>query len=346
MQGIQVFVLLKKDVIFIGDCIIDVLVGFDEYQCLLVNICFDLVGGCVVCMVLCDNIGKLMVMVLFEKGKGEVLMVVMIQFEFGDCFQIMGQLMLQVVVDFVLLLCVGLFVVLMDIIEECMIGLSFGVDNIKMGVYLVIWGFCVIVVFMIVYYMLFGVVLVIGLLVNLLLFVVVLLLMQVMLMLLGIVVIVFVFGMVIDLNVLINECVCEELCVGQLLQFVIQVGYVYVWVMIFDLNVMMLIVGFVLFVFGLGLVCVFVIVYCFGILMLMFFVVFFLCGIVNFWYGGCKKLKLFVIGQVWKLEGVVVVVLFIDVDELIDIVCVVKFVVLVKGNVLCVGKLQLCNCVQ
>jgi preprotein translocase subunit SecD len=90
-QGNQAPVLLKKDVIFTGDRIIDASAGFDEHQRPSVNIRLDAAGGRSVRAVSRENIGKPMAMVLFEKGKGEVLTVATIQSELGDRFQITGQ---------------------------------------------------------------------------------------------------------------------------------------------------------------------------------------------------------------------------------------------------------------
>ena len=177
-QGNQAPVLLKKDVIFTGDRIIDASAGFDDHQRPSVNIRLDSAGGRSVRAVSRENIGKPMAMVLFEKGKGEVLTVATIQSELGDRFQITGQPTPQAAADLALLLRAGSLAAPMDIIEERTIGPSLGADNIKMGIHSVIWGFCAIAVFMIAYYMLFGVISVIGLSVNLLLLVAVLSLMQ------------------------------------------------------------------------------------------------------------------------------------------------------------------------
>ncbi|WDR89289.1 protein translocase subunit SecD [Burkholderia ambifaria] len=345
-QGNQAPVLLKKEVIFTGDRIIDASAGFDEHQRPSVNIRLDSAGGRSVRAVSRENIGKPMAMVLFEKGKGEVLTVATIQSELGDRFQITGQPTPQAAADLALLLRAGSLAAPMDIIEERTIGPSLGADNIKMGVHSVIWGFCAIAVFMIAYYMLFGVISVIGLSVNLLLLVAVLSLMQATLTLPGIAAIALALGMAIDSNVLINERVREELRAGQPPQLAIQSGYAHAWATILDSNVTTLIAGLALLAFGSGPVRAFAIVHCLGILTSMFSAVFFSRGLVNLWYGGRKKLKSLAIGQVWRPEGATAGASFTAADESTDTVRAAKLAAPAKGNAPRAGKPQLRNRAQ
>ncbi|MGF6843889.1 preprotein translocase subunit SecD [Paraburkholderia youngii] len=304
-QGNQAPVLLRKQVIFTGDRIIDASAGFDEHQRPSVNIRLDSAGGRAVRAVSRDNIGKPMAMVLFERGKGEVLTVATIQSELGDRFQITGQPTPQAAADLALLLRAGSLAAPMEIIEERTIGPSLGADNIKKGFHSVVWGFAAIAVFMIAYYMLFGVISMIGLSVNLLLLVAVLSMLQATLTLPGIAAIALALGMAIDANVLINERVREELRHGAPPQLAIQNGYAHAWATILDSNVTTLIAGLALLAFGSGPVRGFAIVHCIGILTSMFSAVFFSRGLVNFWYGGKKKLKSLSIGQVWRPQAAV-----------------------------------------
>ncbi|MEA3117101.1 MAG: preprotein translocase subunit SecD [Paraburkholderia sp.] len=299
-EGNQAPVLLRKQVIFTGDSIIDASAGFDEHQRPSVNIRLNSAAGRAVASVSRDNIGKPMAMVLFEKGKGQVLTVATIQSELGDRFQITGQPTPQGATDLALLLRAGSLAAPMDIIEERTIGPSLGADNIKKGFDSVVWGFAAITVFMIAYYMLFGVVSVIGLSVNLLLLVAVLSMLQATLTLPGIAAIALALGMAIDSNVLINERVREELRNGAPPQLAIQNGYAHAWATIIDSNVTTLIAGLALLAFGSGPVRGFAVVHCIGILTSMFSSVFFSRGLVNLWYGGKKKLKSLAIGQVWR----------------------------------------------
>jgi preprotein translocase subunit SecD len=299
-EGNQVPVLLRKQVIFTGDSIIDASAGFDEHQRPSVNIRLNSSAGRAVASVSRDNIGKPMAMVLFEKGKGQVLTVATIQSELGDRFQITGQPTPQAATDLALLLRAGSLAAPMDIIEERTIGPSLGADNIKKGFHSVVWGFVAIAVFMVVYYMLFGLVSVIGLSVNLLLLIAVLSMLQATLTLPGIAAIALALGMAIDANVLINERVREELRHGAPPQLAIENGYAHAWATILDSNVTTLIAGLALLAFGSGPVRGFAVVHCIGILTSMFSAVFFSRGLVNLWYGGKKKLKTLAIGQVWR----------------------------------------------
>ena len=125
-----------------------------------------------------ENIGKPMGMILFEKGRGEVLTVATIQSEFGAKFQITGQPSTDSANDLALLLRAGSLAAPMEIIEERTIGPSLGAENISMGFNSVIYGFTAIAIFMIAYYLLFGVFSVIALSVNLFLLVAVLSMLQ------------------------------------------------------------------------------------------------------------------------------------------------------------------------
>ncbi len=302
-EGNQVPVLLRKQVIFTGDSIIDASAGFDEHQRPSVNIRLNSAAGRAVASVSRDNIGKPMAMVLFEKGKGQVLTVATIQSELGDRFQITGQPTPQAAADLALLLRAGSLAAPMDIIEERTIGPSLGADNIKKGFDSVVYGFAAITAFMVAYYLLFGLVSVIGLSVNLLLLVAVLSMLQATLTLPGIAAIALALGMAIDSNVLINERVREELRHGAPPQLAIQNGYAHAWATIIDSNVTTLIAGLALLAFGSGPVRGFAVVHCIGILTSMFSAVFFSRGLVNWWYGGKKKLKTLSIGQVWRPAG-------------------------------------------
>src|SRR5204862_3474730 len=164
----------------------------------------------------------------------------------------------------------------------------------------VLGGFVAIALFMIAYYMLFGVVSVIALACNLLFLVGLLSMMQATLTLPGIAAVALTLGMAIDSNVLINERVREELRSGMTPQMAIQAGYERAFGTILDSNVTTLIAGLARLAFGSGPVRGFAIVHCLGILTSMFSAVLFSRGLVNLWYGRRKKLAKVSIGQVWK----------------------------------------------
>jgi preprotein translocase subunit SecD len=293
-------VVFKRSVIFSGDRITSASAGFDSNQRPAVSITLDSVGGRVMQEITRENIGKPMGMILFEKGRGEVLTVATIQGEFGAKFQITGQPSTESANDLALLLRAGSLAAPMEIIEERTIGPSLGADNIAKGFNSVIYGFCAIAIFMIAYYLLFGAFSVIALAVNLFLLVALLSMLQATLTLPGIAAMALALGMAIDSNVLINERIREELRAGATPQAAIATGFDRAWGTILDSNITTLIAGIALLAFGSGPVRGFAVVHSLGILTSMFSAVFFARGIANLWYGRQKKLQKISIGQVWR----------------------------------------------
>jgi preprotein translocase subunit SecD len=235
-------------------------------------------------------------MILFEKGRGEVLTIATIQGEFGSKFQITGQPSAQSANDLALLLRAGSLAAPMEIIEERTIGPSLGAENIEKGFSSLIYGFAAIAIFMLVYYVIFGMFSVVALAVNLLLLIAVLSMLQATLSLPGIAAMALALGMAIDSNVLINERIREELRNGTAPQLAIATGFEKAWATIFDSNVTTLIAGIALLAFGSGPIKGFAIVHCLGILTSMFSAVFFSRGLVNLWYGRKRKLQSISIG--------------------------------------------------
>ena len=297
-------VIVKRQVILTGDSLTDAQPGFDsQTQQPKVDLTVDAKGGRVMRDVSRENLKKRMAIVLFEKGKGEVLTAPVIQAELGTRFQISGSMTVVEANDLALLLRAGSLAAPMEIIEERTIGPSLGADNIAKGFHSVTWGFAAIVVFMVIYYHLFGVFSAIALSVNLLLLVAILSMLQATLTLPGIAAVALTLGMAIDANVLINERIREELRGGASPQAAIHSGYDRAWATILDSNVTSLIAGLALLAFGSGPVRGFAVVHCIGILTSMFSAVFFSRGLVNWWYGRKKKLKTVSIGTVWRPEN-------------------------------------------
>ncbi|MCX7242643.1 MAG: protein translocase subunit SecD [Polaromonas sp.] len=297
-------VIVKKQVILTGDSLTDAQPGFDsQNQQPKVDLTVDAKGGRIMRDVSRENVKKRMAILLFEKGKGEVLTAPVIQSELGNRFQISGTMNVSEANDLALLLRAGSLAAPMDIIEERTIGPSLGAENIAKGFSSVIWGFLVIVACMTAYYMLFGLFSGLALAVNLLLLVAVLSMLQATLTLPGMAAMALALGMAIDSNVLINERVREELRNGAAPQAAIQVGYERAWATILDSNITTLIAGLALLAFGSGPVRGFAVVHCIGILTSMFSAVFFSRGLVNLWYGRQKKLKSVSIGTIWRPGG-------------------------------------------
>jgi preprotein translocase subunit SecD len=294
-------VVVKKQVVFSGDDLTDAQAGFDsQTQEPIVMLTLGAKGARVVRDVSRSNIGQRMALILFEKGKGEVITAPVIKGELGARFQISGSMSVTEAADEALLLRAGSLAAPMDIIEERTIGPSLGADNIKRGFLSVVYGFLAISVFMILYYVLFGTVSVIALASNLLFLVAILSVLQATVTLPGIAAIALALGMAIDSNVLINERIREELRNGTTPQAAIAAGYERAFGTILDSNITTLIAGLSLLAFGSGPVRGFAIVHCIGIVTSIFSSVFVSRGIVNLIYGRRRKLTSLAIGQVWK----------------------------------------------
>ena len=294
--------IVKRQVILTGENLTDAQAGFDtQTQEPAVHLTLDAKGARIFRDITRENVGKRMAILLFEKGKGEVVTAPVIRSEIGGGrVQISGRMTTVEASDTALLLRAGSLAAPMEIIEERTIGPSLGKDNIDKGFNSVVYGFAAIAAFMCVYYLLFGVFSTLALAFNLLLLVAVLSMLQATLTLPGIAAIALALGMAIDANVLINERVREELRGGAPPQAAIHTGYERAWATILDSNVTTLIAGVALLAFGSGPVRGFAIVHCLGILTSMFSAVVFSRGLVNLWYGRQKKLKSVSIGQVWK----------------------------------------------
>ncbi len=298
-------VIVRKQVMLTGDNLTDAQPGFDnQTQEPAVHLTLDAKGARIFKDITRENINKRMAILLFEKGKGEVVTAPVIRTEIGGGrVQISGRMTTAEANDTALLLRAGALAAPMEIIEERTIGPSLGAENIAMGFASVTWGFVAVAAFMCIYYMLFGLFSSLALAVNLMLLVAVLSMMQATLTLPGMAAMALVLGMAIDSNVLINERVREELRSGAAPQTAIHQGYERAWATILDSNVTTLIAGLALLAFGSGPVRGFAVVHCLGILTSMFSAVFFSRGIVNLWYGRQKRLKSVSIGTVWRAEA-------------------------------------------
>jgi preprotein translocase subunit SecD len=257
----------------------------------------DSAGGRVMRQTTRENVGKRMAIMLVEKTGTVVAMWPNIQEEFGADFRITGLTDINEAKDLALLLRAGALAANMDIIEERTVGPSLGKENIQKGYDAVLYGFVAIAVFMVIYYLVFGLVSVISLACNLLFLVAILSLLQATLTLPGMAAVALTLGMAIDANVLINERIREEVRSGMTPQMAIQAGYERAFGTILDSNVTTFIVGIMLLAFGSGPVRGFAVVHCLGILTSIFSAVVVSRGIVNLIYGGRKKIRKLSIGD-------------------------------------------------
>lgn len=294
--------LVKKQVVLTGDRLTDAQAGFDgQTQEPAVHLTLDSAGARIFRDITRENVGKRMAILLIEKGKGEVVTAPVIRTEIGGGrVQISGRMSTSEASDVALLLRAGSLAAPMEIVEERTIGPSLGVENIQKGFRSTLWGFVAIAIFMVAYYMLFGVISVIALSANLLFLVALLSFLQATLTLPGIAAIALTLGMAIDSNVLINERIRDELRHGLTPHAAIFHGYDRAFSTILDSNITTLIAGLALLIFGSGPVRGFAVVHCLGILTSLFSSIIVSRSLVNLIYGRRRKLESLSIGQVWK----------------------------------------------
>jgi preprotein translocase subunit SecD len=299
-DGVKINVPVKRQVILTGDQFVGAAATFDQDQRPAVSVDLDPAGGRVMRQVTRENLKKQMAIILFEKGKGEAISVATIQGEFGSRFQITGNFSPVETNNLSLLIRSGALAAPMEIIEERTVGPSLGKENIERGFHSTLWGFVAIVVFMSIYYSLFGVISSVALGLNLLFLVGLLSMLPTTLTLPGIAAIALTLGMAIDANVLINERIREELRGGATPQAAIHAGYDRAWATIFDSNVTTFIVGASLLLVP-GAVRGFAVVHCLGILTSIFSSVVVSRALVNLVYGHRRKVAKLSIGNTaWK----------------------------------------------
>jgi preprotein translocase subunit SecD len=284
---------VKKDVVLTGDSITDASPGFESTSGqAAVHVNLDSKGARIFKDVTRENVGKRMAILLIEKGHAEAITAPVIREEIGGGrVQITGMESAQEASDIALLLRAGALAAPMQIVEERTVGPSMGAENISKGFHSNIWGFVAVVVFMTIYYRVFGLFSSIALGVNGFLLIAVLSMLQATLTLPGMAAIALTLGMAIDANVLINERIREELRSGTTPQAAIHAGYDRAWSTILDSNLTTLIAGIALFWLGSGPVRGFAVVLCLGILTSMFSAVTVSRAMVNLTYGRKSRLS-------------------------------------------------------
>ena len=297
--------LVKRRVILTGENLNDAQPGFDsQTQESTVNLELDSRGARIFQDVTRDNVGKRIAIILFEKGKGEVVTAPVVRQEIGGGrVQISGRMSTVEATDTALLLRAGSLAAPMEIVEERLIGPSLGEANISAGFKSTLYGFIVIALFMAVYYQVFGLVSAASLVCNVMMLIALLSMLQATLTLPGIAAIALTLGMAVDSNVLINERIREELRLGRLPQTAISEGYDRAFATILDSNITSLIAGLALLIFGSGPVRGFAVVHCLGIMTSIFTSVVVSRSMINLIYGRQKKLTKVHIGQIWRPDA-------------------------------------------
>ncbi len=302
-------ILLKRRVMLTGDYITNATAGFDQRDNRpMVSIVLDGKGSKLFAKATGANVQKLMGVVFIEhktdikkmpdgtikkttRVEKEVINVARIQEQLSKRFQITGLDTPQESHNLALLLRAGALAAPVYIVEERTIGPSLGADNIKAGFKSVVIGFILVLIFMAVYYRLFGLVANLALTLNLVLIVAILSMLQATLTLPGIAGIVLTVGMAVDANVLIYERIKEELRNGLTPQAAISAGYEKAFSTIADANITTLIAAIVLYGMGTGPIKGFAITLAIGIVSSMFTAIVGTRAIINLIYGGKKDLK-------------------------------------------------------
>lgn len=296
-------ILVKRQVLLTGDRITDAQPGFDQDNQPAVYITFDNNGSRIFRLLTRENVGKRMAILLTDKNHTEVVTAPVIREEIGGGrVQISGSMSSIESRDISLLLRAGALAAPMEIIEERTVGPSLGAENIERGFNSTLYGFLAVAIFIMVYYMAFGVISVTALSINLLLLIGLLSILQATLTLPGMAALALTVGMAIDANVLINERIRDELRNGVSPQQAIYSGYERAFGTILDSNITTLIAGIALFAFGSGPVKGFAVVLCLGILTSIFSAIVVSRGMVNFAYGSRRRLDKVPIGQIWIPE--------------------------------------------
>ncbi|HET6593132.1 MAG TPA: protein translocase subunit SecD [Xanthomonadales bacterium] len=288
-------VLLKKRLIVSGDQLIGASSGFDQQTGQpQVSVTLDGVGAKRMLDFTRDNVGNRMAVVYIEQKPGgrkteEVISVAVVREPFGKRFQTTGLDSMSEASQLALLLRAGALAAPMEIVEERTVGPSLGRDNVEQGFKSVVIGFILVLVFMAVYYRVFGLVADLALFANLVLLIALLSMLGATLTMPGIAGIVLTVGMAVDANVLIFERIREEIRSGNTPQASIRAGYDKAFSTIADANITTLIAAFVLFLFGTGPIKGFAVTLSIGIVTSMFTAIMGTRAVVNLVYGGKKR---------------------------------------------------------
>ena len=302
-------ILLKKRVMLTGDYIIDAASGIDQQSGGPdVSITLDGKGAKAMSNATRDNVGRRMAVVFIEtktetveedgvmvKKKlkiEEVINAATIREQLGKRFHITGIGSTMEARNLALLLRAGALAAPIEIVEERTVGPSLGKDNIAKGFNSVAIGFILVLIFMAIYYRVYGLFADVALTLNLVLIVSLLSLLQATLTLPGIAGIVLTVGMAVDANVLIFERIREEIRNGNSPQASIHAGYEKAFSTIMDANITTLIAALVLFSFGAGPIKGFAVTLSLGIMCSMFTAIMVTRALVNLTYGGRKLDKL------------------------------------------------------
>ncbi|MGR0278753.1 protein translocase subunit SecD [Marinomonas dokdonensis] len=306
---------LDRDIIITGDSVSDATSSFDENGQPQVNISLDSKGGKQMSKVTRAAVGRNMAVVFIEhksrsrfveneEGKMEevrrsysekgIISLATIQTTLGNSFRITGLDSPRESSELALLLRAGALAAPIYFVEERTIGPSLGAENIKLGVSSAQIGLLVVMLFMLIYYKVFGLFANISLALNIVLLMACMSMLSATLTLPGIAGIVLTMGMAVDANVLIFSRIKEELANGLPSQQAIHSGFNRAFTTIFDANITTLLVAVILFAVGTGPVKGFAVTLSLGIITSMFTAIVVTRAQVNLVYGGRKNKKLYI----------------------------------------------------
>ena len=309
---------LERDIIITGERVSNAAASFDQNGQPNVQITLDGEGGMLMSRATRANVKRRMGVLFIERKyrtryetdeNGETLVIrdpydekkvltaPVIQSALGAQFQITGLDSPAESSELALMLRAGALAAPISFVEERTVGPSLGAENIELGVKSLQLGLALVVLFMMVYYRIFGVIAVVALTANLVLLVAVMSLLSATLTLPGIAGIVLTVGMAVDANVLIFARIREELAAGTSNQLAIHSGFERAVTTILDANITTLIVAIILYAVGTGPIKGFAVTLSVGIITSMFTAIMGTRALVNLSYGG-RRVERLSIGRV------------------------------------------------
>ena len=309
---------LERDIIITGERVSNAASSFDQNGQPNVQITLDGEGGMLMSRATRANVKRRMGVLFIERkyrtryetdeegatvvirdpyDEKKVLTAPVIQSALGAQFQITGLDNPGEASELALMLRAGALAAPISFVEERTVGPSLGAENIELGMKSLQLGLALVVLFMAVYYRVFGVIAVVALSANLVLLVAVMSLLSATLTLPGIAGIVLTVGMAVDANVLIFARIREELASGTSNQLAIHSGFERAVTTILDANITTLIVAVILYAVGTGPIKGFAVTLSVGIITSMFTAIMGTRALVNVVYGG-RRVQRLSIGRV------------------------------------------------
>lgn len=281
---------LKDRVLLTGDTIRDARVKYDsQFNQPYVSLTFDKVGARIFEQVTGDHVKERMAIVLDDNVYSAPVIQERIS---GGQAQISGGFTPDEATDLAIVLRAGSLPAPVKILQKWTVSPTLGADSIRKGLMSILFGFILVIIFMVFYYRLSGAVANVALILNIILIMSALALLQATLTLPGIAGIVLTIGMAVDANVLIFERIREELRTGKTVRAAIDSGYAKAFLTIVDANITTLIAAVVLFQFGTGQVKGFAVTLSIGVLASMFTAIFVTRTIFEFYLESRKVEKL------------------------------------------------------